>query len=484
VTKFSGLHETQTDTIAGNGAQTKRSDSMIMHNQDWLEDLPEAFKTYRAGRPVDEVECIVPDLAGISRGKSMPVRMFNPQHETFLPVSIFYQAISGTDVEMDIDNQWAEGDLVLKADMSTAKAVPWAKEPTLQIIHDLYTRDGAPVGIAPRQVLKHIVGLYAAQGWRPVVAPELEFYLIRPNLDPNEPIQVPVGRTGRKRTAKQSYSMSAVDDYGPVIDTIYGFAQDAGLNIDTVIQEDGAGQVEINLTHADPVLLADQVFYFKRIIREAALNHQMFATFMAKPMRDQPGSAMHVHQSIVEIESGNNIFSNADGTASDRFLHYIGGSQAYLAQALPLMAPYVNSYRRFERENSSAPTNFGWGYDNRATGLRVPNSSPQNRRIENRVVGVDCNPYLAIAAGLACGYLGLMKKIAPSAPSTGEVDDEDFAIPTTQDEALTLFEDADDLHEILGRDFCMIYGEVKREEMRQFHREISPWEREHLLLNV
>ena len=171
---------------------------MAKPGSNWMEDLPEAFKIYRAGREIDEVECIVPDLAGMSRGKAMPARKFNPQHETHMPVSIFYQTITGRDVEMDIDNQWAEGDLVLKPDMSTAKAVPWAKVPTLQVIHDLFTRDGVPVSIAPRHVLKRVADLYTQQNWKPVVAPELEFYLIKPNLDPNEPIQSPVGRTGRR----------------------------------------------------------------------------------------------------------------------------------------------------------------------------------------------------------------------------------------------------------------------------------------------
>jgi glutamine synthetase len=457
---------------------------MSSKGQEWLDALPDAFKSYAGGRDVDEVECIVPDLAGMSRGKAMPAKKFSPDYITYLPVSIFYQTISGADVEMDIDNQWAEGDLVLRPDMSTAKAVPWAKEPTLQVIHDLYTRDGTPVSIAPRQVLKNVVQLYTDRGWAPLVAPELEFYLIKPNTDPNEPIEAPVGRTGRRRTSRQSYSMSAVDDYGPVIDTIYQFAEDAGLPIDTVIQEDGAGQVEINLTHGAPLLLADQVFYFKRIIREAALNHEMFATFMAKPMRDQPGSAMHVHQSIVDIASGKNLFSNPDGSESEAFRHFIGGSQHYLPQALPLIAPYVNSYRRFVDDESSAPTNFAWGYDNRATGLRVPNSSPANRRLENRVVGVDANPYLAIAVGLACGYLGILHSTEPGEPAAGEPDEDAFPIPTTIDEALTLFESATEIHALLGEQFCMIFDEIKREEMRLFHREISPWEREHLLLNV
>ncbi|MEJ2275044.1 MAG: glutamine synthetase family protein, partial [Woeseiaceae bacterium] len=250
------------------------------------------------------------------------------------------------------------------------------------------------------------------------------------------------------------------------------------------IQEDGAGQVEINLTHGDPLLLADQVFYFKRIIREAALNHEMFATFMAKPMRDQPGSAMHVHQSVVDARTGRNLFSDADGNESELFRHFIGGSQRFLPQSLPLIAPYVNSYRRFLDEESSAPTNFAWGYDNRATGLRVPNASADNRRLENRVVGVDANPYIAIAVGLACGYLGMIRAIEPGPAEPGEPDDEACPIPLTIDEALTLFEEAADIHAILGEKFCMIFDEVKREEMRLFHREISPWEREHLLLNV
>ena len=240
---------------------------------NWLDELPDAFKTYRNSRKVDEVECIIPDLTGMSRGKAMPLSKFSPEHTLFLPISIFYQTITGEDVEMDIENQWAEGDMQLKPDMTTAMAVPWAKEATLQVIHDLSDQKGQPVPYAPRNVLKRIIDLYKAQGWQPIVAPELEFYLIKPNVDPNEPIQPPVGRTGRSGSGRQSYSMSAVDEYGPVIDTIYDYAEDAGLTIDTVIQEDGAGQVEINLSHADPLLLADQVFYFKRIIREAALNN-------------------------------------------------------------------------------------------------------------------------------------------------------------------------------------------------------------------
>ncbi len=451
--------------------------------RDWIDELPAEFTEYRNGRRIEEVECIIPDLAGMSRGKSMPSFKFDPDSTFFLPVSLFYQTITGDYVDMDIENQWTESDIILRPDMSTASAVPWADDVTLQIINDLEHRDGSPVPIAPRNVLKRVLGLYAEKGWQPVVAPELEFYLTKPNIDPNEPIEPPVGRTGRKGAGRQAYSMVAVDEYGPVIDTIYDYAEAQGLAIDTMIQEGGAGQIEINLLHGDPLKLADQVFYFKRAIREAALEHGSFATFMAKPMRGEPGSAMHLHQSILDIETGENIFTAADGSHTDAFLHFIGGSQKHLMSVVALLAPYVNSYRRYTA-GMSAPTNLEWAADNRTTGLRIPTSTPEARRVENRVIGIDCNPYLAIAASLACGYLGLINKTEPRPPVQGEAYLGGAVLPDNLADALTLFEEDPLINEALGKEFCALFIAIKTAELEEFKREISPWERQHLMLNV
>jgi len=450
---------------------------------DWAQYLSDSFRSHQGDRRIEEVECIVPDIAGISRGKAMQAYKFAANGTSFLPVSIFYQTVTGNYVEMDIENQWTESDMVLKPDMATACAVPWADDVTVQIINDLETREGEPVGTAPRNVLKRVLDLYSAKGWRPVIAPELEFYLTKPNTDPNEPIEPPIGRTGRRGASRQAYSMVAVDEHGSVIDTIYDFAEAQGIELDTVIQEGGAGQVEINLQHGDPLDLADQVFYFKRSIREAALKNGIFATFMAKPMRDEPGNAMHIHQSIVDAKTGANIFSDDAGEATDAFEHFIGGTQAHIRSAAPLLAPYVNSYRRF-RGGGSAPTNIEWAEDNRTTGLRIPMSGPDARRVENRVIGMDSNPYLAIAASLACGYLGMVNKIAPRAPADGEVYDEGETLPRNLDDALELFAEAKDVRELLGEEFCVLYERIKEEELEEFLREISPWEREHLLLNA
>jgi len=176
------------------------------------------------------------------------------------------------------------------------------------VIHDAYYQDGSPVPFSPRNLLKSIVEKYAELGLKPVVAPELEFYLTKPNTNPDYAVEPPIGRTGRQGVARQAYSISAVEEYGPVIDDIYDFAEAQGFEIDTIIQESGAGQIEINLQHGDPVALADQVFFYKRSIREAALKNDCFATFMAKPMQNQPGSAMHIHQSVVSLSTGENVF--------------------------------------------------------------------------------------------------------------------------------------------------------------------------------
>ncbi|MEY8097804.1 glutamine synthetase family protein [Falsihalocynthiibacter sp. S25ZX9] len=456
----------------------------IKKTESWADSLPTAFLEYLDGRSIDEVECIIPDLVGTSRGKAMPAYKFKPDEIFYLPISLFYQTISGEFVDMEIENQWLEKDIILVPDMNTASAAPWAGEPTLQIICDMKTREGADLEVAPRNVLRRVLKLYDELGLKPVVAPEIEFYLAKPNVDPNEPIEPPIGRTGRKSAGRQVFSMSAVDEYGPVIDTIYDFAEAQGLQIDTVIQEGGAGQIEINLQHGDPLLLADQVFYFKRTIREAALLNGIFATFMAKPMRDEPGSAMHLHQSIVDKETGKNIFSNEDGSATEKFYHFIGGSQKYLMQSVPLLAPYINSYRRITVEGQSAPANLEWAADNRTTGLRVPHSSPEGRRLENRVIGMDCNPYLAIATSLACGLLGMKNKIEPRAEARNEVWETDDRLPPSLNAALDIFADAKEVWEILGPEFCQLYLDIKLAENEEYQREISPWERQHLLLNV
>jgi glutamine synthetase len=450
---------------------------------DWIDGLPQAARDFVAGRRLDEVECILADIAGVARGKAMPASKFARQDKFYLPNSIFLQTITGEWADNPA-GAFTEPDMILTPDFSTATAAPWTADWTLQVIHDAYDQQGNPVPIAPRNVLKRIVGLYAERGWKPVVAPEMEFFLVARNIDPNQPIIPPMGRTGRRAAAKQAYSMSAVDEYGKVIDDIYDFAEAQGFEIDGILQEGGAGQVEINLNHGDPVALADEIFYFKRLIREAALRHDCFATFMAKPIEGEPGSAMHLHHSIIDVATGRNIFSDERGAETPQFLHFIAGMQKHLPAAVALLAPYVNSYRRYVPD-FAAPINLEWGRDNRTTGLRVPISSPEARRVENRLAGMDCNPYLGIAASLACGYLGLVEGENPRGECLGDAymssQDE---LPYNLGDALDIMSDSAPMRGVLGDEFTAVYESVKRNEYKEFLQVISPWEREHLLLNV
>jgi len=432
---------------------------------------------------IHEVECVIPDMTGIARGKILPKDLFLAAGEMRIPKSVLLNTVNGQQPDNGPFVGETDPDMVCLPDPATVRVVPWAAEPVAVVIHDCHEFDGTPVELSPRSVLRRVMALYTAKGWRPVVAPEMEFYLVARQQNPHEPLQPPLGRTGKPEAGRQSYSIDAVNDFDPFFMELSQFCSVHRLGVETLIHEAGAGQMEINFTHGDPMDLADRVFLFKRTVRETALRHGIFATFMAKPMEREPGSAMHIHQSIVDLETGVNIFSGPDGEASTQFAHYIGGLQKYVPLVMPMLAPYVNSYRRLSRF-MSAPINVRWGYDNRTCGIRVPRSGPQDRRVENRVPGVDVNPYLAMAATLACGYLGMTQRLEPSDPMASSAWDFDHELPAHLEDAIARMRACEPLSEVLGPLFVKAFCAVKELEYATYNRVISSWEREHLLLLV
>lgn len=436
---------------------------------------------------IHEVECVIPDMTGIARGKIVPKNLFMSEDSMKMSKAVLNITVNGEFAEFERFAGASDPDMVCVPDANTVRMVPWALERVAVVIHDCQGFDGRPVAISPRAVLRRVLKAYESKGWRPVVAPEMEFYLIAQNSNPHEPLRPPVGRNGRTEAGRQSFSIDAVNDFDPFFQELSAFCEAANLGVETLIHEVGAGQMEINFTHGDALDLADRVFLFKRAVRETAYRHKIFATFMAKPMQDEPGSAMHIHQSIVDAKTGQNIFSKEDGSAHERFYHHIGGMQKYLPKALPIFAPYVNSYRRLV-PNVAAPTNVRWGYDNRTCGIRIPNSPPAARRLENRVPGVDVNPYLAMAATLACGYLGMVEGIEASEPMTDSAydleDEGNFGFPRALDDAIEAFEACEELRDILGAEFVDALCAVKRKESETFNKGITSWERQHLQLHV
>ncbi|MDR3515839.1 MAG: glutamine synthetase family protein [Azospirillaceae bacterium] len=445
-----------------------------------------SLEDYIKSGQITEVECLIPDMSGIARGKILPAEKFLRilrDRGLRLPEAIFVQTVTGDYPEQEDVTNPANSDIYMIPDPETIRDVPWYSEPTAQVISDCVYADGNPVDIAPRHVLKRVLSLYQDRGWTPIVAPELEFFLVQVNKDPDYPLVPPVGRSGRTESGRQAYGIDAVNEFDPIFEDVYDYCEAQHIDIDTLTHEAGAAQIEINFNHADALSLADQVFLFKRTVRETAIRHDVYATFMAKPMQGEPGSAMHIHQSLVDHATGENLFSTPDGADTPLFRSYIAGLQKYLPSAMPLLAPNVNSYRRLIT-GSDAPINVHWGRDNRTTGFRVPVSSPEGRRVENRVAGADANPYLALAASLACGYLGVIEALTPTDPVKGSAHRLAFTLPRHQSDALTRLNACKPLCEVFGERFVKAVTVVKQAEFEAYQRVISSWERENLLLNV
>ncbi len=444
----------------------------------------QAIKDWLKEHQISEVECLVPDITGNARGKFIPAHQFLDMGDPKLPESILVQTVTGefTDEHWDFVDP-SDRDMVLKPDANTLRVVPWAREPTAQVIHDCYTVEGELHPLSTRNVLRKVLNLYENEGLTPVVAPEMEFYLVDKNLDPDNVLSAPRGRSGRSETARLSYSIDAVAEFEDFVEDMYDFAEAQNLEVDTLIHESGAAQMEINFLHGDPLSLADQVFAFKRTVRETAHKHGIYATFMAKPMQAEPGSAMHIHQSLVKQEGGENIFAGPEGGHSDALMSYIAGLQRYTPELIALYAPNVNSYRRLAPD-ISAPINLNWGFDNRTVAFRVPDASAAATRVENRFPGADVNPYLAFAATLASGYLGMKQKLQPSDPHHGTANEDSIEVARTLEEGLRSLQNTPEVGEIFGELFLRAYSAVKLDEFEEFNRVISSWEREYLLLQV
>jgi len=434
-----------------------------------------------AARGVSDVECIFPDVAGHPRGKLMPAAAFASGAELRIAQAIPMQCVTG-DYSYDPIFPDQDPDVLLVPDHSTVRPVPWASVPRALAIHDCFELTGEPCQFAARTILRDVLARYERRGLRPVVAPEIEFYLVAPNADPAQPLRAPAMRGGRTEVGQSAFSMDALNEHAPFWDELRTTLQALGIRGDTWIHEVGLTQFEINLVHGDALAVADQAFLFKYAAKETALRHGMNAVFMAKPIAHQPGSSMHLHQSLVDAE-GRNVFSDPGGGESDLFRQYIAGLQANLPSLMLLFAPFVNSYRRFVK-GSQAPVNFHWGYDNRTAGLRIPRGGPAARRVENRVAGADANPYLVIAATLAAGLDGLERALPPTATMDDSAYESAHALPRTLPAALDAFVGDETARRLFGERFVRAYAAVKEVEHDSWLAEIGAWERRFLVAHA
>ncbi|MEE4908597.1 glutamine synthetase family protein [Pseudomonas alliivorans] len=377
-----------------------------------------------------------------------------------------------------------DGDLALVPDPAQLHRVPWSDQPRALAICDADELTGASCTLSTRGQLKSVLTRYAEYGLTPVVATELEFFVFAPNSDPLQAFVPPVGLDGRRELGHSAFSISSNNGLRPFFTEVYACMAALGLPRDTFMHEMGVSQFEINLLHGDPLLLADQTFLFKHLLKEVALKHGVIVVCMAKPLANTPGSSMHLHQSVVDAVSGRNVFSAEDGQSTPTFRHFIGGLQACMADFTALFAPNVNSYQRLFHPFAS-PNNACWSYDNRAAGLRIPASAPSARRVENRLPGADANPYLVIAASLAAGLYGIERGIEPTAAVQGEIQvPEELTLPCTLQAALERLKCSHLAKELFGHEFIEGYIASKTMELTSFLDEITPWERRVLAAQI
>lgn len=442
---------------------------------------------FSAHRDVHTVEAFVVDVNGVLRGKSMParsaVKIFNGGLR--LPFSAFAVDIWGTDVPAAGLVASGDGDGICHAAPGGLSIAPWSDGKTAQIMMSMSDSAGRPFHSDPRHVLAKVLDLFKKRGWTPVVAAELEFYLIDPGRgEYGQPLPPLSAGTGRRAKDAQNYGIGEMRGFAPVLEDINQYCRDLEIPADATVSEAGPGQFEINLLHVpDALLAADHATMFKRIVKAAAQKHSLDATFMAKPYGDSAGSGMHIHFSVLDAD-GKNIFAgeNPEGSAALRYA--VGGLLENMKDSTAIFAPNYNSYRRFKK-GSHAPTAIAWGYDNRSSALRIPESEIAATRIELRVPGADANPYLAMAVMLAAAYDGLADKTAAPAPLCGNIYESNAErLPASWDAALVLFEDSSFIDKYFDADFKKIYLACKRQEKEEIESRVSSIEHDAYLRDL
>ena len=425
------------------------------------------------------VEALITDCNGIARGKWLPVQKLDTieKQGLKLPKSALGLDVWGRDIPAlahangDIDGycHLVEGSL---RPLLTERGVDQA-----QVLLSMFDKDGNPYMGDPRQVLQALVNRFTEKELRPCMAVELEFSLL-PKPETSEAIGAAL--RDQNTVGGNLYALSELDYHGPLLEALRQAFDTQDLPYEGIIKESAPSQFEINVAHSDDVmLLADQVIRMQRTIRAVSARHGFVASFMPKPIDDEAGNGLHVHCSLLD-ENGTNVFDDGGEEGSDLLRYAVAGGLELLPASMLLFAPSFNAYRRFQPGNH-APTESAWGYDNRTTAIRIPESPSAARRIEHRVAGADANPYLVLAAVLAGIWHGIENTLSPPNPIEGNAWDQEIdapALPTTMDEAISVFDKSDVLSSYLTSEFKTPFLATKVQERNEFAKRVTEFELE------
>ena len=464
-------------------------ENFVQHNEERRSSaFQREVNKYLERYPLTQhIDVLLTDLNGSFRGKRIPVSGLSKLEKgCYFPASVFAMDILGNVVEeAGLGQELGEPDHICLPVAGTL--TPSAADPEYlgQVLLTMLDEDGTPFNVEPRNVLNRIWQRLRQRGLSPVVAVELEFYLIDRQRDAEGYLQPPCAPgTQERNTQSQVYSVDNLNHFADVLTEIDELARLQGIPADGAVAEASPGQFEVNLHHTNDVLQAcDHALALKRLVRMVAEKHHMHATFMAKPYEEHAGSGMHVHISMLDTQ-GNNVFADDDGEDSALLKQALAGMIALMPSSMALLAPNVNAYRRFQ-PGMYVPTQASWGHNNRTVALRIPCGDRDNHRVEYRVAGADANPYLVMAAILAGIVHGLDTPLALPEPVTGNgLEQEGLPFPIRQSDALYEFEQQPVLNTLLGGRFSHVYLACKTDELVQFERLITDTEIEWMLKNA
>ncbi len=457
---------------------------------DRIADPAEAQAFLKAHPGVAFFEVIFTAMSGVPRGKRLRRSEIAAVYENgrFLPGSILVCDITGQDCE-DTGLVWADGDAdrVAWPAPGTLVPAPWLGDDVAQVITSLYELDGTPNDIDPRHVLRRVIDRFAADGLTPVVACELEYYLVDGKRTAAGGVTLAADANGERPSQHGVYGLRELEDQSGFLRALWAAADAQGVPLEGAISEYAPGQLELTLHHGpDALRAADEAVMYKRLAKGVAAARGLEATFMAKPFAERAGSGLHLHVSVNDAD-GRNIFASDDPVGAPTLRQAVGGLKATLADGMAIFAPNANSYRRF-RANSYAPVAPTWGVNNRTVSLRVPAGPPAGRHIEHRVAGADANPYLALATLLAGVHLGLTRKLDPGPPVVGDgyaaAAESGLRLPANWFAATDAFAASPVLRDYLGERFVEMFATVKRTEQDRFFAEVSPLDYDWCLKNA
>ena len=407
------------------------------------------------------------DLNGQARAKRLPAGRADKcfTDGTRMPLSVLNVDIRGHDIDgSPLVFETGDRDGVLRPTSRGFVPMPWLDAPSALLPTWMHREGGEAFDGDPRHALAAVLDRYAARGLTPVVATEMEFYLI--DDSGAEPAPPPSPRSGRRRLGGEVLSLRALDAFDAFFTDVYDACEAMGIPADTAISEAGMGQYEINLLHRGALEAADDAWLFKLMLRGVARRHGFAASFMAKPYADHAGNGMHVHFSVLDAE-GANVFDDGGEEGADALRHAVGGCLAAMPASTLILAPHGGSYDRFA-PGAHAPTGIGWAYENRTAAIRIPAGPAAARRIEHRVAGGDVNPYLLVAAILGAALGGMEDGAAAPPPITGNAYEAALPrLPVTWADAIAAF-DAPDMRRILPAGLIRNYLMTKRQELQSW----------------